>query len=73
MIDLIGGKAAQYNQEMKQRSRQFEGCAINSLSECEIKQIQTFPVTISNPNYFNPISFAYEKNYWRLRLETPNK
>ncbi len=73
IIDLIGGKASKYNQEMQQRSRQFEDCAYKDLTHCEINQIHTLPVTISNPNYFNPTSLAYEKNYWRLRILTENK
>jgi hypothetical protein len=67
VIDLIGGKAFKYNQEMKIRNGQWAECARDNQADCQINKIQNYPATISRENYFNPTSFGYEQNYWQLR------
>ncbi len=73
LLDLVIGKATKYNQEMWQRSLQFEQCAKNNLTKCEVNPVQNLPRSITNANYFNPTSFAYEQNYWKLKVKLTEK
>jgi hypothetical protein len=71
-IDLVSGIAFKYDREMRVRNKQFEQCAANKENVCQVNKIQKFPTTISRENYFNPTSFNYEQNYWRLRARKGN-